>query len=133
MFPASTTHYLRTVIWGFIISTERVKWGLMEWIKCITERIIEAKVFSDRWGWWAQWAAHWHSQGKSLYGTCSMLYGSVLCGSNVLAVNKKCNHPKCQQLCIQCNMVEDTLHFIMPCNIFSTLRNELMIIYLTCR
>ena len=54
---------------------------------------------------------------------CTMI--KLLCASNVLAVNKKCNLPRSERLCIQCNTVEDTLHFIMSCNIFSTIRNEL--------
>ena len=57
---------------------------------------------------------------------CTMI--KLLCASNVLAVNKKCNLPRSERLCIQCIKVEDTLHFIMSCNSFSTIRNELMML-----
>ena len=53
----------------------------------------------------------------------------LLCGSNVLAVNSKCDKPRSARICENCalNRVEDLMHFIMYCNINNHIREELML------
>jgi exonuclease III len=54
---------------------------------------------------------------------CTMV--KLMCGSNCLAVNKKCELPRSDRLCTQCNVVEDVIHFIMFCTITAPLKEEL--------
>jgi len=58
----------------------------------------------------------------------------LVCGSNTLAVNTKCNVPRHERICTLCtrNEVEDVAHFVLHCDMFNDTRTMLLAVILNC-